>query len=114
MVRDTPIEDAVSPRALPVLLPRAKLGGRGVPGRVDGGDVDLVARMLEVQERWRDAGDRVVLVRDVRERGAKLQGTCVASQHLRHRLEDGGHSQSGRQDLPKPCFRRAADRTLSW
>ena len=48
MVRDTPIEDAVPPRALPVLLPRAKLGSRSVSGRVDGGDVDLVARMLEV------------------------------------------------------------------
>ena len=67
MVRDTPIEDAVSPRALPVLLPRAKLGGRGVPGRVDGGDVDLVARMLEAQELGRNAGYWIILVRNVGE-----------------------------------------------
>ena len=55
MVRDARVEHAVCVRALPVLLTRAELCGRRLPGRIDGSDVDLVAGVLEVQELGWDA-----------------------------------------------------------
>ena len=67
VVRDARSEDTVSPRALRVLLTRAELCGRRLPGRIDGGDVDLVARMLEAQELGRNAGYWIILVRNVGE-----------------------------------------------
>ena len=72
MVVDAEIEQRVARGAVLVLLARAKLRGGDISARIHGGDVDLVARVLEVEELWRDFGDGVVLVRDKREGRAQL------------------------------------------
>lgn len=88
VVRNTRIDDAVSLRAVLVLLARAELRSRRCPRRIDGGDMDLVAWMLEVQKLGRNAGNWVILVRDVRKRVAELHDRDRLSQYLRHRIEN--------------------------
>ena len=50
--------------------------------------MDLVAWMLEVQKLGRNAGNWVILVRDVRKRVAELHDRDRLSQYLRHRIEN--------------------------
>lgn len=62
------IEQALARRAVLVLLTRATEGGRDVAALVHSSDVDLVARVLEVEELWWNTGNRVILIRNERER----------------------------------------------